>query len=59
MNGLGNAFIWAAIACGPVLLLVLGVMALVTARHRIVRARAVASHSGAPSLVASSRLHRA
>lgn len=28
MNGIGNAFIWAAIASGPILLTVLGIVAL-------------------------------
>jgi len=39
MNGIGTAFIWAAIACGPIFLAVLGILAGQTA---IVRARAAA-----------------
>jgi len=45
MNGIGNAFIWTAIACGPVLLLVLATMSAV----RVIRKPArVGSTKGAP-----------
>lgn len=35
MNGIGTAFIWAAIGCGPAFLIVLGLMA---ARTEFIRA---------------------
>jgi len=34
MSGIGTAFIWAAIACGPVFMIVLGMMAARTAYIR-------------------------
>jgi hypothetical protein len=42
MNGIGNAFIWASIACGPVLLIFLGIVAaekrfIAARRHALVR----------------------
>lgn len=36
MNGIGTAFIWAAIGCGPAFLIVLGLM---TARTEFIRTR--------------------
>lgn len=60
MNGIGNAFIWTAIACGPFFLLLLGVMTLAVGRHRIVRARAGARHlPGANRTTLAGRAHRA
>jgi len=59
MNGIGNAFIWTAIACGPVFLLILGGMTLVAGGHRIARARSAARHSHGVSRAFASREHRA
>jgi heme exporter protein D len=41
MNGIGNAFIWAAIGCGPVFLVILG-LATVVQMRRTPRANAIA-----------------
>ena len=40
MNGIGNAFIWTAIACGPFFLAVIGVIAA----ERIVRKALLPAH---------------
>jgi len=34
MNGIGNAFIWTAIACGPLFMLIIGIMAIVPRKAR-------------------------
>jgi len=59
MIGIGNAFIWTAIACGPVFLLVLGVMTLAAGRHRILRARSDTRHSRRASHNLTGQGHRA
>ena len=58
MNGIGNVFIWAAIACGPVFLLLLGVMTLAAGSHRIARARSAARHSHGAARTFAGREHR-
>jgi len=47
MNGIGNAFIWTAIACGPLFMLIIGIMAIVPARKRR-RAAPAPARIGAP-----------
>ena len=59
MNGIGNAFIWTAIACGPFFLLLLVIMTLAAGRHRIARARAGARHSIGANRTVAGRAHRA